>query len=83
MYNEIYRSTEHYQTKVGDTTFPRVNVIIVNITPSGNFLAIQQTIDKTDNSVISELSELYDNYKQVQSFIENSLWYTNGNEYIQ
>lgn len=83
MYNEIYRSVEFYQTKVGGTTFPRVNVIIVTITPSGRFLAIQQTIDKTDNSVISELSELYDTYKQVQSFIENSLWYTNGNEYIQ
>lgn len=83
MYNEIYKSTEFYHVKQGSDLKPRVNVVIVNLTPSRKFLCIQQTVDKNDNSVISEFTELYDDYKQVQCFIEQSLWYTNGNEYIQ
>lgn len=83
MYNEIYKSTEFYHVKQGNDLKPRVNVVIANLTPSCKFLCIQQTVDKNDNSVISEFTELYDNYKQVQCFIEQSLWYTNGNEYIQ
>lgn len=83
MYNEIYKSTEFYHVRQGNDLKPRVNVVIVNLTPSCKFLCIQQTVDKNDNSVISEFTELYDNYKQVQCFIEQSLWYTNGNEYIQ
>ena len=83
MYNEIYKSTEFYHVRQGNDLKPRVNVVIVNLTPSCKFLCIQQTVDKNDNSVISEFTELYDNYKQVKCFIEQSLWYTNGNEYIQ
>lgn len=83
MYNEIYKSTEFYHVKQGNDLKPRVNVVIVNLTPSCKFLCIQQTVDKKDNSVISEFTELYDNYKQVRCFIEQSLWYTNGNAYIQ
>lgn len=83
MYNEIYKSTEFYHVRQGNDLKPRVNVVIVNLTPSCKFLCIQQTVDKNDNSVISEFTELYDAYKQVRCFIEQSLWYTNGNEYIQ
>ena len=83
MYNEIYKSTEFYHVKQGNDLKPRVNVVIVYLTQLCEFLCIQQTLDKSDETVISEFAELYRDYKQVRYFIEHSLWYTNGNEYIQ
>lgn len=82
MYNEIYKSTEFYYVKQGNDLKPRVNVIIVCLTQIGEFLCIQQTLDKSEGTVISEFAELYKNYDQVRHFIEQSLWYTNGNAYI-
>ena len=84
MYTEIINFKEYYTVKVGDCVMNRINFILVNIAPSGKFVCINQVVDPDNRYiVVSEYNELCDTYKQVMAFVENAMYYTNGNEYKQ
>lgn len=84
MYTEIIHIKENFLVKQGLYTHNRVNLIVVNITPQGKFLCIQQVADPDKRyEVLTEHTELCDTYKQVMAFVENAMYYTNGNEYKQ
>lgn len=82
MYTEIINFKEHYTVKVGGCVMNRINFIIVNIAPSGKFICITQVVDPDNRYIVlGEYRELCDTYKQMIAFVENAMYYTNGNEY--
>jgi hypothetical protein len=84
MYTEIINFKEYYTVKFCDCVMNRINFIIVNIAPSGKFVCINQEVDPDNRYiVVSEHNELCDTYKQVMTFVENAMYYNNGNEYIK
>lgn len=84
MYTEIIHIKENFLVKQGVYTHKRVNLIVVNITPQGKFLCVQQVANPDKRyEVMSERTKLYGTYKEMMAFVENAMYYTNGNEYNQ